>query len=163
MTLPPVTVRSILLAAGAFSASMLAAALVAQYGFGLHPCELCLFQRYPYLAVVVVAALAWRASPRAQFYATVVCGLLFVFDAGLAFYHAGVELSWFKGPDACSSSSVGGETIEELRAQILNAPLVSCSQAMAYVFGLSLAAWNAIAAACAAVATFFSLYRARRP
>ena len=32
----------------------LAAALVAQFGFGLHPCHFCLLQRYPYLVALLM-------------------------------------------------------------------------------------------------------------
>ena len=74
----------------------------------------------------------------------------------IACYHTGVEYGWFKGPDACSNT--GGEmTIEEMRAAIMAAPLVTCDQAMAYIFGLSMAAWNAMMAFAAGAATLFRL------
>ena len=33
-------------------------ALVSQYGFGLHPCEMCYWQRWPHQAAIVLALLA---------------------------------------------------------------------------------------------------------
>ena len=141
-----------------FSALMLAAALVAQYGFHLHPCDLCLLQRYPYAAIIVIgmggcflSSAVWQRR-----LLWLIC-LLFLTDAGIAFYHAGVEAGWFPGPGGCSSASTGGETLEELRRQIMNAPLVTCDQAMAHILGLSLAAWNAIAALGAALMTIIFL------
>ncbi len=146
------TSRALLLAAAAFGAAMLAAALVAQYGFGLHPCELCMLQRYPYIALVLlgVAGAVLVKNPRGQRVVFYGCVLLLLVDAGIASYHAAVEFGWVKGPEACSGDGGTGQTIEEIRAAILGAPLVSCSQAMAYVFGLSLAAWNALLALFAA-------------
>jgi disulfide bond formation protein DsbB len=37
----------------------------------------------------------------------------------------------------------------------MNAPLVSCAQAMAYIFGLSMAAWNAMLSFAAACGTLW--------
>lgn len=163
MILQRIPSKHALLLAAFFSASMLAAAFIAQYGFNLHPCDLCLMQRYPYAAIVglgMVSAYA-IASARAQRGMLWVIALLFLTDAGIAFYHAGVEVGWFPGPQSCSNASTGGETLEELRAQIMNAPLVSCDQAMTHILGLSLAAWNAIAAFLASILTFLYLRQCR--
>ena len=54
------------------------------------------------------------------------------------------------------------ERLEELRAEIMNAPLVSCSQAMVYILGLSMAAWNMIAALIASTGTTILLLINRR-
>jgi len=87
----------------------------------------------------------------------IICGLLLLVDFGIAFYHTGVEYGWFKAPDGCSSGNTSNMTLEEMRAAIMAAPLVSCSQAMAYIFGFSMAAWNALLAFAAGLATFFTL------
>lgn len=146
------------------SALILSSALVAQYGFSLYPCELCLMQRYPYVGVMLVscAALLFAKTPRSRLFALLFCVLLFALDAGIAFYHTGVELDIFKGPDACSSTSSGEQTLEEMRAAIMNAPLVSCKQAMAYFFGLSMAAWNGLAASLCILASILGSAYVRR-
>ncbi len=156
--------RPLLLLAAAFSAAMLAVALIGQYGFDLFPCKLCIYQRYPYLAIVLVGlGAAWLVkSPRMLFYALLLVGALFALDAGIAFYHAGVELGWFPGPGGCTNNPSSGQTIEEMLEEIRNAPLVSCDQAMIEVLGLSMAAWNAIAATLAAVGIFWLLARIRK-
>jgi len=145
----PPHLKNLLLFQCAAAAGALAFALIAQYGFGLHPCELCLAQRYPYALIIAIAALAFFRvkSPKMAWQLAFLCGLLFLVDSGIAFYHAGVELHWFSGPTACTSSTGAGETIEQLRAAIMNAPLVACDQAMASFMGLSMAAWNSLAAA----------------
>lgn len=158
-----ITVKNLLFLACGFSVVMLSTALVAQYGFGLHPCHLCMVQRYPYAAVAVLALLAaFFLSPRAQFYIACLCAALFTLDAGIAFYHTGVELHWFPGPSGCTNTSTGGQTLEEMRRQLMEAPLVSCDQAMATVLGLSLAAWNGLAAMAAAIAATASLVMIRK-
>ena len=44
----------------AFAAPVLlyGGALVSQYGFGLHPCEMCYWQRWPHQAAILLALLA---------------------------------------------------------------------------------------------------------
>lgn len=154
------THRQILLLQAAASAAILSAALIGQYFFALHPCDLCLYQRYPYIMAIIIALIALLIKkPQLIKYAVYACILLFIVDAGIATYHAGVEAGVFPGPSACSSSGGGEMTIEELRAQILNAPLVSCDQAMVHIFGLSMAAWNALAAVGL---IFFSIITMRR-
>jgi disulfide bond formation protein DsbB len=164
--LPTLNYRRILLLQALAAAFILGSALVSQYGFGLYPCELCMYQRYPYAAIIVFALLAaWRVkTPRMQLYCIVLGVLLFTLDAGIAFYHTGVELDIFKGPDACSNSGGGaGQSIEELRAAIMNAPLVSCKQAMAYFLGMSMAAWNGLAASfCILLSLVGAIYAKRR-
>jgi disulfide bond formation protein DsbB len=145
------------------SVAALSAALVAQYGFDLHPCHLCMLQRYPYAAIATIAALtAWRGSPKTQIFVAFACAALFFLDAGIAFYHTGVEYGWFPGPSGCTNTSSAGQSIEDLRAQIMNAPLVTCDQAAAYFFGLSMAAWNFVVATGAGAATFYAARALRK-
>jgi len=145
------------------SGLLLIFALIAQYGFSLHPCELCIMQRYPYALILALATLAFlfTKSPRMLVPAAAVCALLFFVDSGIATYHAGVELNIFPGPSGCSGSGKSGESIEELRAAILNAPLVSCDQPMASFLGLSMAAWNALAAAALGMGSLLLLRHPR--
>ncbi len=142
---------------------MLATALVGQYVFGLHPCDLCIYQRIPYAAIIAIGVVGGLLvkSQKIRYALVIICALLFLLDASIAGYHTGVELGVFKGPTACSSNSSGEKTLEELRAEIMNAPLVTCAQAMIYVLGLSMAAWNMIAASFAFLGTVFFLFKKR--
>lgn len=151
----PKTLRTLLLWVGVFAAFMLSSALIGQYGFDLHPCDLCIYQRYPYLAIIIVSLLGgWVIkSPQVVGWLLLLCVALLFVDTGIAFYHTGVEYGWFLGPDACSNDASGEMTLEQMRAAIRNAPLVTCAQAMAYIFGLSMAAWNAAMAFAVAIAT----------
>lgn len=146
------------------SAAMLGAALIAQYVFDLFPCELCIFQRIPYGIIAVGGWLAIMVFKTETALARVaaLCGVLFLVDAGIAGYHTGVEYGVFKGPSACSNNGKPGTTLEEMRAAIMNAPLVSCDQPMAYFLGLSMAAWNTLAATTYAMTVFAVLDRMRR-
>ncbi|MCE2926693.1 MAG: disulfide bond formation protein B [Rickettsiales bacterium] len=156
-SLLPKTRRSLLLATAQFSVLVVGSALVGQYGFDLYPCELCLYQRYPYFAIILVGLYGsiFARSPKLLAALLVFVALMFLTTSGIGAYHTGVEYGWFQGPSACSSGDSSNMTLEEMRAQIMNAPLVSCAQAMAYIFGLSMAAWNAMLGFAAALGTLW--------
>ena len=141
------------------SASFLIIALIGQYGFDLHPCELCLAQRVPYAIIAIIGLIAGRKlqSLRKLRLVALACAWLFVADAGIAVYHSGVEMGYFPGPSGCTNNGKPGQSLEEMRAAIMNAQLVPCDQPMTYVLGLSMASWNALAATGMAVITFVAL------
>lgn len=131
--------RLIVVAAGG-SAALLAGAFFFQM-LGYAPCKLCLWQRWPHGAAIVIGALAVTTGLRALPIAGAAAAAL---TGALGVYHAGVELRWWTGPDTCTSSGDLGGSTEALLDQILAAPLVRCDE-IAWVFaGLSMAAWNAI-------------------
>src|SRR5437879_12298846 len=142
---PPGPRALVLLALGA-SVAIVGGALLFQYVGGLVPCELCLYQRWPYYAAIVAAIAALlTGSAAAMREILLLCGLLFAAGLALAVYHVGVELHWFAGPSACTGSGTGAQTIEELRAQLLNRQPVNCDEPAWRLFGVSLAGWNALA------------------
>src|SRR5258708_12513162 len=129
------------------SAAVLGAALLSQYWGGLSPCELCLLQRWPWWVAIALATAAWLLGDKLSFpFVALVLVLVFFVSAGLAAYHVGVELHWFRGPIACTATVSGTiTTIEDLKRQLLAAPVPMCDQVQWSLFGLSLAAWNFLA------------------
>ncbi len=132
---------------GAYALAALLAALISQYGFGLPPCELCIYQRVPYVLIAVVAGLALTLHQRlrALRLLLLLCGTLYLADAGIAAYHAGVEWGYFEGLSGCSAGELPpGATLEDMRRQLMEAPVVSCKDAMFVFLGLSMAGWTAL-------------------
>lgn len=137
----------LLLLGGLAAFAALAAALVSQFVFGLRPCELCLLQRWPYLAAGVIATAAAVAvrTARAARAVLLLLAALFLVEAGIAGYHAGVELGVFKWQGRCSAGELPpGASLEEVRRHVLEAPLVSCKDPAFTFLGLSMAGWNAL-------------------
>src|SRR5438876_12015040 len=95
------------------SIAVVGGALLFQYVGGLQPCELCLYQRWPYYAAIVATVVALLSGgERAMRAVIVLCTLLFAASTVLAFYHVGVEQHWFAGPSACTGSVTGATSIE---------------------------------------------------
>lgn len=135
------TRKNLILIAAAGSAALLLGALAFQHFGGLAPCKLCLWQRWPHAAAVVLGGL-WLVFPSRLLAlggaaAAAVTG-------GIGIYHTGIERRWWQGPDTCTSGEIGGLSPDELMQQIFAAPLVRCDEVAWQMAGLSMASWNAV-------------------
>jgi len=133
-----------LLVAGA-AAGALVVALISQYGFDLQPCVLCIWQRWPYVAAIALAAaaVALRRSPAAATALTGLAVLAVLASGGIGAFHVGVEQGWWEGTDGCGSVA-STDDLATLRAQIMNAPIVRCDEVAFSLLGISMAGWNAL-------------------
>ena len=145
-------------------AALLGGALGSQYLGGLHPCEMCYWQRWPHGAAILFAGLAFTApaeSSRSRNF-TLLAALAITISGIIGVYHAGVEARIFEGFTTCTALATGGNTADMLK-QITHAPLVRCDQVQFSFLGISMAGWNAILSlGGAAVILFLSLRGARR-
>jgi disulfide bond formation protein DsbB len=119
---------------------LLGGALGSQYIGGLHPCEMCYWQRWPHAAAILLAALAFTgpaASSRSRTL-TLLAAASIVISGAIGVYHAGVEVGIFEGITTCSTTR--GMTLQD----IVSAPLVRCDQVQWSLFGISMAGWNAV-------------------
>ena len=122
----------------AVPATLLGGALLSQYGFGLHPCEMCMWQRYPHLAAIGLALAAWFVEPKRLW--TALASLAILVSGGIGAFHAGVEQGWWEGLTSCASGVSFGEG-DALEA-ILAAPVIRCDEIPWSFLGVSLAGWN---------------------
>ena len=133
------------------SAAVLGAALLSQYWGGLAPCELCLYERWPWAVAIVIAFVATMVGSRPALpWTALLLGAVFAAGSVLAFYHVGVERHWFAGPSACTAPEGAATTIAALKAQLLQQQPVRCDEPAWSLFGVSLAGWNLVA--CVAMA-----------
>ena len=94
----------IVLAAGG-SAALLLGAFAFQHLGGLAPCKLCLWQRWPHGAAIVIGVLALALPGRLL---PLLGALAALTTAAIGGYHTGVERGWWEGPTTCTSGPVGG-------------------------------------------------------
>jgi len=120
--------------------ALLGGALGSQYVGGLHPCEMCYWQRWPHAAAIVLAALAFTAPAETQRSRTLtlLAAVAIAISGAIGVYHAGVELGIFEGVTTCTAG--GAMTLDE----IMNVPLVRCDEVQWAFLGISMAGWNAI-------------------
>ena len=129
----------------ALPAALLAGALGSQYVGGLHPCEMCHWQRWPHYAAVALALLSFALRGRAdRGRSLVLLAAAAILTSGLiGVYHAGVELGIFEGLTQCASTVAVSSSADLLR-DIMAAPLIRCDQVQFAFLGISMAGWNAI-------------------
>ena len=139
-------------------ALLLAGALAFQYIGGLAPCEMCLWQRWA-LVGVLVAASAAVALPQWRRVLLGLAALALLVDAGLGLFHAGVEQKWWPGITTCTANATIGSTADML-GQLIAQPLVRCDAIAWSLAGISMAGWNAIIAAITGVWAIWMLLRA---
>jgi disulfide bond formation protein DsbB len=128
------------------SAGIVGGALGSQFIGGLQPCELCLMERWPYYAAVLVAALGFSIrehGPRRV--AMWLLALLFAASIGLAAYHVGVEQHWITGPTACTGGIGGASSPDQLLKMLQGRQPVQCDVVQWSFHGVSLAGLNLIA------------------
>jgi len=123
------------------SIALLGGAYAFQYIGGFAPCKMCLWQRWPHAAAIAIGLIAMATGQYKMAWAGLLAALA---TSGIGLYHAGVEQMWWEGPNSCTSGSTADLSVDELLQQILEAPVVRCDDIAWSLFGLSMAAWNAV-------------------
>lgn len=142
-------------------AALVGGALFSQL-FGLVPCEMCMWQRWPHYAAIPVAALAFVAPGRAlRMTLVLLAGALIATSGAIGIFHAGVEYHWWQGITACTAQATAADPMAMLE-EAIRRPLIRCDTPQWTLFGISLAGFNALFSLVGAVAIFaLSVRRAR--
>ena len=122
------------------SAALLGGALAFQYLDHLAPCEMCLWQRWPHVAALVLGLLAWALHSDRRVVALAAVAALV--SAGVGYFHAGVEYHWWAGPQACTGTTL--DPGKSFIAAALASPMIRCDAAAWTLFGVSMAGYNAL-------------------
>jgi disulfide bond formation protein DsbB len=143
--------------------ALLGGALGSQYLGGLHPCEMCMWQRWPHAVAIVLALLAF-ASPAESTRSralVLLAALAIAVSGSIGVYHAGVEAKIFEGFTQCTATGKGLSP-SELLQEISHAPLVRCDEVQFRFLGISMAGWNAILSLGGATLIVILTLRGRR-
>ncbi|WP_262693868.1 disulfide bond formation protein B [Kordiimonas aquimaris] len=141
--------------AGVAAATILGTAFGFQLA-GYHPCEMCWWQRYPYMVIMAIALIHQIAPRIPQKIILLLLAIAFAVDAGIAGFHVGVEQRWWEGLTTCSSFVSVTDDVNAALAAIMDAPLIRCDEIAWSLFGISMAGYNFIAAS---VMTVFCVKR----
>lgn len=140
----------------------LGAALLSEAVLGLVPCALCLLERWPYRAAILLGALS-LASPRGARLMVGLAALAMLASAGLGLLHVGVEQAWWPSPlPECSAPQLGGGSVADRLARMPARPAKPCDEPTYLVPDLpvSMAAMNLVLSA--ALAMWLGATAARR-
>lgn len=139
------TRNQLIIVAAAGSLGLLLGAFAFQYIGGLVPCVLCLYQRWPHAAAVLIGLLGLKIGGRVL---PLLGALAAATSAGIGVFHVGVEQKWWDGLATCTVDTLSGVS----GADLLNTDLtvgapVRCDAIPWEMFGVSMAGWNVIVSA----------------
>ena len=123
-----------------FSSSLLITALTLEYVSNLTPCQMCIWQRWPHLGVIVICLLSLFFK---NFYSKLLllAGIMSLISSVIGLWHSGVELGYFNSPASCIDTNFNSNiTLNDLLAK----PISGCDIIFWDFLGLSMANWNTI-------------------
>lgn len=121
------------------SAALLGGAFLFQY-FGYPPCQMCLWQRWPHAAAIVIGLAALGIQERLL---PALAGLAALTTAVIGMFHTGVERDWWEGPASCTGTGLGNLDASDLLSTAGDR-LVMCDKVSWELFTISMPSWNAI-------------------
>ncbi|MBA4007462.1 MAG: disulfide bond formation protein B [Erythrobacter sp.] len=116
-------------------AALLGGAYVSQYGFGLFPCEMCWWQRYPHFVAVALGLAGFVVKPAAR-PLVMLAGLAIIASGLIGLFHAGVEYGWWEGITKCTATGPASAALD------FSSHIVACDIPQWTLWGVSLAGFN---------------------
>ena len=126
-----------------FSILSLSIAYFIQYKLEHKPCNLCLIERIPYIASVILISLIFIIN-KFEKIISIILLLFFIFAIIVSFYHFGIEQGFFSESLVCDLGNNANVSKKQLLKQLENASIVSCKNVTFRILGLSLATINTI-------------------
>ena len=136
-------------------AGLLGGAYFSEIVGGLHPCEMCWWQRYPHFAALGIGLLALFLKPQQVWVA--LAGLAILTSGLIGGFHAGVEYKFWPGLTGCSAP-IGAVDVMSPNA----AAVVPCGEAAWTLFGISLAGFNFLISTIGGLVVIFGAMKGNR-
>ena len=136
-----------------FSILSILFAFYVEYILGHKPCNLCLFQRLPYILIIflIILLLIFRNFERLMF---LFLSIIFLSGALLALYHFGIEQGIFSESFVCKGDDNDGTLNKEEILKQLKIRQISCKDVTFAILGVSLATINTFVSTILAIITF---------
>ena len=127
----------------AFSILTLSIAYFIQYVLGHKPCNLCIIERIPYIAAIILISLIFILNRYQKIISSLIL-IFFIFGAVVSFYHLGIEQGFFSESLVCDLGNSQPLNKEDLLNQLKKTEIVSCKDVTFRFLGLSLATINTV-------------------
>ena len=127
----------------AFSILTLSIAYFIQYVLGHKPCNLCIIERIPYIAAIILISLIFILNRYQKIISSLIL-IFFIFGAVVSFYHFGIEQGFFSESLVCDLGNGQPLNKEDLLNQLKKTEIVSCKDVTFRFLRLSLATINTV-------------------
>ena len=119
----------------------LASAFFIEYILDHQPCNLCIFERIPYLLSIIIILFNFKFNQFEKFF-TLLLVIVFLFGAILSLYHLGIEQGFIQESLVCDLKSGSNLLSKEEILKQLQEKNVICKDVTFKIFGLSLTSYN---------------------
>ena len=126
-----------------YSLSAILFAFYYQYLENYPPCELCIYQRIPYIFILAFALLS-LIFIKSKKIIIIFIPLAFLTSLVLSTFHFGVEQSYWEFGSKYSNQGKNFNDIDELRSFLYEVPLTKCNEVLWSFYGISMAGYNMI-------------------
>ena len=122
-----------------YSILSLSFALFLEYVLNYKPCQLCLYQRIPYLLILIFSFVGFFFPKNIYWLYTVM--IFFISSTIISGYHSGIEFGLLNESSSCASNLI--ENLDKTKLlESLNNSMPNCKDIEFKLFGLSLATIN---------------------
>ena len=140
------------------SISSLLFVFILQYEFGILPCKICIWQRWPHIFNIFIALIIISSSSMPTY--IMVLGLINMLLAFiLALYHYGLEQNLWDNVFSCSGEIKFNDlSTEEILKNLNNTPINNCEIEAWNFLNLSLTGWNIVLTVFMSLIWFLLIY-----
>ena len=119
----------------------LISAFIIEYILGHQPCDLCLFERVPYLLAIIIILFNYQFNQFEKFFILLLL-IVFLIGAILSLYHLGIEQGFIQESVVCDLKNGSNLLSKEEILKQLQEKNISCKDVTFKIFGLSLTSYN---------------------
>ena len=119
----------------------LISAFIIEYILGHQPCDLCLFERVPYLLAIIIILFNYQFNQFEKFFILLLL-IVFLIGAILSLYHLGIEQGFIQESVVCDLKNGSNLLSKEEILKQLQEKNISCKDVTFKIFGLSLTTYN---------------------
>ena len=121
----------------------LISAFFIEYVLGHQPCNLCILERIPYVAAILIIILNYKFSQFEKLFLVLLI-IVFLTATILSVYHFGIEQGFIEESLVCDLKNGSEVTSKDEILKQLQEQKVSCKDVTFKIFGLSLTTYNIV-------------------
>ena len=137
-----------------YSFLSLSFALFLEYVLNYKPCQLCLYQRIPYLLILIFSFIGFFFPKNIYWLYTIM--IFFISSTIISGYHSGIEFGLLNESSSCASNLI--ENLDKTKLlESLNNSMPNCKDIEFKLFGLSLATINFLISFALSFSIYFKI------
>ena len=137
-----------------YSILSLSFVLFLEYVLNYKPCQLCLYQRIPYLLILIFSFIGFFFPKNVYWLYTIM--IFFISSTIISGYHSGIEFGLLNESSSCASNLI--ENLDKTKLlESLNNSMPNCKDIEFKLFGLSLATINFLISFALSFSIYFKI------